>query len=491
MYWSNFLHLYQPYYQQPDVLERIVGQCYRPIIEGLLSRPDAKVTINVNAVLLELFDKHGYRDLIEKLAVMGSRGQIEFLGSAKYHTLLPWIPPEEAARQIKLNSESLSSFLGDSFNPKGIFLPEMSYAPAINQVIEDAGFEYVMLDELAFNGKAEAVDYTKRYKIAGTKLQALFRQRRMSNAIMHRAVRTPDELREAAAKDIEKNKYLVTGMDGEVFGNWYPGFDEFLLKLLEDPKMKMVKAMDLLTLVDEETECSPVACSWADSERDLDRGMPFFTWRDPENQIQNLEWELQKLTLEEFEKIPKDEPTWPEIREKLDPALASDLFFWSSARPWWSIELIEEGSFGLMDVVESSPVAKDDVKYKARDLYHQILDMSFYWRRSGKIARIVSERAEILRVPFKDRTDTPTYDAFIKLIQAQEKKAADKQDYEAAALWRDASYKLESKRDVYDAYHVIDLLRAKVPEAEVNKMLEEYRHPYSYVRGGQPEQRSY
>src|SRR5690348_2819977 len=92
MHWAQFLHLYQPYYQQPDVLERIVGQSYRPIIEGLYERPSSRITMNVSAVLLELFDTYGYGDLTAKLAEMGRRGQIEFLGSAKYHTLLPFLP---------------------------------------------------------------------------------------------------------------------------------------------------------------------------------------------------------------------------------------------------------------------------------------------------------------------------------------------------------------------------------------------------------------
>jgi glycosyl hydrolase family 57 len=490
MPWAQFLHLYQPYYQQPDVLERIVGQCYRPLIEGLRERPEARFTLNVNAVLLELFDKYGYHDLIGSLAEMGQRGQIEFLASAKYHTLLPFLPAAEVERQIQINSEAARQFLGEAFRPRGIFLPEMAYNPELAPILEALGLEYVLLDELALDGHPDRVDRTKLYQIGGTKLKALFRQRRLSNVIMHRAVSTPAEFKEAAGDDIGPGRYLVTGMDGEVFGNWYPGYEQFLFALLADKDLGMVQAGELVAANAPLETVATVACSWADSQADLERGAAFFSWRDPDNPLQKLEWELQELALKEFANVGKDEPMWPELRGKLDPALASDVFYWSSAQPWWSIELIEEGAYGLAEVVESSPVATIDAKERAKALYHQIMDLAFWWRRSGKIAAITRERAEILRIPFAERADGQTYKAFVALLAKKEAEAAKRRDYEAAALWRDGILKLEQKRDIYDAYHVIDSLRAKVPNEQIEKLLAKYRQPYAYIRSGQPEQRS-
>jgi len=490
MHWAQFLHLYQPYYQQPDVLERIVGRSYRPIVEGLFERPETRLTLNVNAVLLELFEKYGYGDLTEKLAEMGRRGQIEFVGSAKYHTLLPFLPKQEVMRQIEINADVCRRFLGDAFKPKGIFLPEMAYAPALAPMMVEAGFEYVLLDELALNGKPGQMDWTKLYQVKDTSLQVFFRQRRLSNAIMHGAVRNAEELKKAAGDDVADGKYLVTGMDGEVFGWHHPGHEKLLFEMLEDPALGMVQIGNLPKYVHDTLECEPVACSWADSENDLASGKAFYSWRDPENPIQALEWELQALTLKEFEKLTRSDPAYPALRQKLDPALASDVFFWSSARPWWSIELIEEGAYGLMEVVTGSPAATPAAKQHALKLYRQILDKAFEWRRSGKIAEIGREREDILRIPFRERTDEGVYQGFLKLMRDTEKAAIERRDYEAAALWRDAQNSLEQKNDVYDAYHVVDMLNATIRSEQIERVLAQYRAKYLEIRGGQPEQRS-
>ena len=34
MKWANFLHFYQPYNQQPDILERVVNESYRKVIHS-------------------------------------------------------------------------------------------------------------------------------------------------------------------------------------------------------------------------------------------------------------------------------------------------------------------------------------------------------------------------------------------------------------------------------------------------------------------------
>ena len=90
MYWANFLHIYQPFGQKPDIVEAVFSQSYKPLIKGILNHPRARITLNVTGALMELFDQHGYLDLIDDLRRAGNLGQIEFTGSAKYHALLPF-----------------------------------------------------------------------------------------------------------------------------------------------------------------------------------------------------------------------------------------------------------------------------------------------------------------------------------------------------------------------------------------------------------------
>ena len=70
-----------------------------------------------------------------------------------------------------------------------------------------------------------------------------------------------------------------------------------------------------------------------------------------------------------------------------------------------------------------------------------------------------------------------------------EKKAAKSREYEKAWMWREAQYKLENKLDVYDAIHVVDLLRQEIPHKEVDLVIQDHISKYKEMRGGQPEQR--
>jgi hypothetical protein len=75
-------------------------------------------------------------------------------------------------------------------------------------------------------------------------------------------------------------------------------------------------------------------------------------------------------------------------------------------------------------------------------------------------------------------------------MRAEQAKAAAAEDYEEAILWRDAIFKLVDRRDAYDAYHVVDQLRAKISDQDVEAMIARYSKGYHEVRGGQAEQRS-
>ena len=102
VYFAFLWHIYQPPVQIAPVIKQIVNESYRPIIAALRDHPEARITLNINATLTEQLQDYGYTDIIEGLATLASRGQIEFTSSGKYHPLLPLIPEPEILRQIKL-----------------------------------------------------------------------------------------------------------------------------------------------------------------------------------------------------------------------------------------------------------------------------------------------------------------------------------------------------------------------------------------------------
>jgi len=180
-------------------------------------------------------------------------------------------------------------------------------------------------------------------------------------------------------------------------------------------------------------------------------------------------------------------------QEKLDIALASDQFFWASGEPWWSIEMIEKGAWALLAAFKSFPSLKKSEIEKGEKYYRHILSIAFWWQRSGKIGQKAKKYRENAKVPFKKRTlesnKPEVYNAFKDLIEEKMREAARKKNFEKAILWRDAIWKLETKNDIYDAIHAVDLLRTEVPDVKIRKLMDKYKEKYKRMQPGQPETR--
>lgn len=496
MKWANFLHIYQPADQQPDILKAIVDQCYRPIISHIANSDNIKITLNITGALIELFDKHGYRDIIELLKTAGEQGKIEFTSSAKYHGFLPMLTDEDIVRQIKANDETMLQYLGNkAYKPKGFFPPEMGFSKNIINIVEKLGYKWIILDEISGYGEPGKIDYNKIYKIKDSSLNVFFRERRLSNLIMSAVVRSKETLMQAMKDDLKSDRYIVTAMDGETFGHHRPGLEKMLFDILDTKDFNLVNISDLLKEKREVVEVMPVPSTWASSKEDIDKGIQFLSWKDPENNIHTWQWELFYLVRNEVEKMDKKSPAYEEIRKKMDIGTASDHFWWASAKPWWSLEMIEDGEYRLLETVRMIPGVSEEVLRKARDLYEKIISTAFQWQRTGKIRSMMTNQNSILRIPFKDRTigrggaEEGVYHAFIDMMKTQEKLASLKGEYEKAILWRDALYKLENKLDIYDTINAIDLLRIELPNEQVEKTILKYKEKYTAMRGGQPEQR--
>lgn len=493
--WANFLHIYQPAEQQPDILEAVVAQSYRPILRGIKKHKKVRLTLNINGALLELLDKYQYKDLIDMMRELVKEGRIELTSSAKYHALLPFLEEKEIIRQIEANNETLHFYFNHGFRPIGFFPPEMAYDERLPKIVESMGFKWMILDEIAKSGRTETVDYHKLYKIKGTNLLVFFRERRASNLIMSAMVRSYDSLKEAMREDFASDRYLITGMDGETFGHHRPGLEKMLFEMFESSDFELVQLSDLVNRYKDTEEVEPVKSTWASSEEDIERGVQFLSWKDPQNEIHAWQWELVNLALQSVYDLKKDHVVYADIRAKMDEALASDHFWWASAKPWWSLEEIERGAFMCLGIIRRIPNISHASLERARVLYENIVSTAFAWKRNGKIYQMAKERQGIFRIPFKERTferggvERGVYEGFMAMFKELEKKAAAKQEYEKAIMWRDAIYKIENKTDMYDMIHATELLRTEIPNEQVEKILDEYTEQYKKIRGGQPEQR--
>lgn len=403
MYWANFLHVYQPPTQKEYWVKRVSEESYRKVFKGLLKSPNARLTLNITGVLLELLEKYECADVIDDLRKLVANGQIELTGSAKFHALLPFLPESEIIRQIQLNEKTLRHYFGADLKLKGFFPPEMAFSSKLLPILAKLGYEWIIVDEMSFP-RGKEIHYDRIYEAAGkAKIKMFFRERRMSWVILSGQVGTGKLLVESLGSRLKKNEYLLTAMDGETFGHHRPGLENLLFEIYDSKLLAAKTISELPDLFPKREVVTAQPATWALMEKDLQSKQPFSRWKDKGNSIHALQWKLTDLTLKTVEGSAKN-PGYKKSRALLDMALHSDQYWWASARPWWSIEMIERGAKDLMQSIKllkpSTPAIKS-AQAKGQEFYNQILYTAFDWQRSGKVDQLSHEEDEDVR----QRTD--------------------------------------------------------------------------------------
>lgn len=441
MIWANFLHIYQPPTQKPYWVKKIAAESYQRIFQGLLENPEARATLNINAVLLELFEQNGLTSLIEQMKELLKNKQIELTASAKFHPLLPKLPEEEIIRQIEINQKTHQKYFGDLYRPEGFFPPEMGYSNKVAKIVEKMGFKWVIVDELSFPREKGEVDYSKIYEVEGTdSFKIFFRERKMSYKILSGQLGTGNLLIDGLGERLNKNEYLLTAMDGETFGHHRPGMEQLLFEIYRTKKLKTVLISELPALFKNREKITPQPSTWALMEKDLQKNAPFARWEDPGNEIHEKQWTLLNLALESFKKWGASDPAYEEIRSLLDRAIHSDQFWWASAKPWWSLEMIEAGAKELKEVVTALKNASPETKEKAEALYRGIIFTGFEWQRSGRVETLSKqEDEEVRQLTDQSLPELPKeeIDKIVKNLKKEIALMVKREEFERAAQLRD------------------------------------------------------
>lgn len=406
---------------------------------GFVERPNLQATVNINSVLVELLDQHGHRDVIDNIRTLLERGQIELTASAKYHALLPFLPEHEVKRQIILNDQAHKKYFGDAYQPSGFFPPEMAFSAEVADIVSGMGFKWIIVDELSFPPKSGSVDYTKRYRIKGLDdFEIYFRERETSWTILSGQLGTGELLLKSLGGRAKQPGYLLTAMDGETFGHHRPGLELLLFNLADSKELPSRKVSDIATEVKNVETVTPQPSTWALMRKDLERNAPFSRWKDPDNQIHHLQWQLTEMAIKLYE---EDHKLLKNIKEdKLDQSLHSDQYWWASARPWWSIEMIELGAKELYDAITDKTGKDQKLQQKAKELYHSIVFEAFDWQRSGKVDALArQEDEEFTRNVDVALPELPKEEVekMTKRLRKEMKTAADKEQFERATQIRD------------------------------------------------------
>ncbi|KKT81763.1 MAG: hypothetical protein A3B99_01000 [Candidatus Yanofskybacteria bacterium RIFCSPHIGHO2_02_FULL_44_12b] len=440
MIWANFIHIYQPPTQKEVWIRRVAEECYRKIFKGLLNIPGARITVNINGVLCELLEKYGGQDILDDIRELLKRDRIELTGSAKYHAFLPLLPENEIERQILLNEESLNKYFGFGWKKGGFFSPEMAYSKKVAKSAKKLGYNWMIVDELAFPSQGGPSDQAL-YQIEGMQdFYVFFRDRKLSFTILSSQVGAgvlPTILRYLGPERLRGRNYSVTAMDGETFGHHRPGLESLLFEILSSKEVALAAISDLINKFSNKVIVDPRESSWATTKRNLKENNPFARWNSKDNIIQQKQWELTNLAI----RLIADHPEDSGGRAGLDMALHSDQYWWSSAQPWWSLEMIERGAYEFKKIILNSPFASRESKQRAEELYREIVLTGFEWQRTGLVDEISrhenEEIQEMMEVRERLYITKEEYKDMIANLKNQISIALKGEDYHRAAMIKD------------------------------------------------------
>jgi alpha-amylase/alpha-mannosidase (GH57 family) len=393
MYWSNFLHIYQPPTQTEAIVRKVTDEGYRTLVRTLREAPGGRITLNISGVLTEQLARYGLDDVIAGLRELAERGQIELTGSAMYHPILPLIPREEVIRQIKLNTDVNRHYLGEVYKPAGFFPPEMCYSYEVAQIVAELGFRWIIVDEISFGGRVGAVECDRLYRVEGLQdLLVFFKERPFSAGITYGTYPSAEPFLAALEGRKEERTYLLTGTDGEVYGHHRSGQEKLLSEIFARGTPGTCTISQLIEHFGQVDTVTPLPSSWSTWKDEMAQGIPYPQWQYPGHRLHKLQWQLTDFVLRTVKQAPPGAPRYSEARSLLDQGLHSCQYWWASCRPWWSVEMIEWGAQKLYQAVEVLGNAVDQQRTaEARKLFQAVVNLARNWQQSGEAQRLKEE----------------------------------------------------------------------------------------------------
>lgn len=379
--WVNFLHIYQPPWQSVGVVEQVASQSYEYLIYLFKKYPHFKATINISGCLIDLLSEIRPK-LLADLQKLVKRGQVELVGSAQYHALLPLIPIDEAKRQVELNINTQKKFFPQA-KIKGFYLPEMAYSPELAKLIKKMGYTWAILDPIC---STEKIDNNILYSIKNINLEVIFRDRHISKAY------PAEVIFHKLAGDSVANEVIISATDGEIYGHRHEDWQGHIEKILLHKNLAVEKISDYLAGLKIKKNIILREGTWESSSADIKNGKPFVIWADKKNKIHQNLWALANFSSQLLKKYQKD-PNWQWARRHLDQGLTSCTFWWASGRKLsdfspitWHPDMIDNGAEALIRSVRSLARASVRERIKAETYYLAIKKNTWniHWKKYAK-----------------------------------------------------------------------------------------------------------
>jgi len=374
-------HLYQPPWQERSVFLDFYSNRYEPLITFFENNPTCKVTFNFTGSLTEIFIKEKKFELIDRIRLLVDRKQVELVGTAMYHPILPLIPNKEIVRQIHLNETINSKYFKEQWTSnilsgRGFYLPEIAYSNESLKIIHDLGFKWITIDRSSIDYYAK-IDWTVKYKEKNTKTDLLIRNSYLYND-------------NTLSKPIIENDNLIFIEDGE--DKLIPTKDNLYWNI----KLKNILGKDILLnymtsgeyfLSLSSTNINYVDLNngnWEITEDEYLQKSFYHIWDNKNDELHQLLWNLINDILELVHKQENDKNN-EFIRNQLDMALSSCTWWWVDGRfNGYYPTAIQKGLDIMINTIRSFDKLELDTRLKFEKIYSQILYKIWerHWKKS-------------------------------------------------------------------------------------------------------------
>lgn len=353
-YWAPFLHLYQPPWQDIEILRQINDECYIPLLSMIERHDNAKFTLNIQGCLINLLLDNGMKNTVDLMKKLVLANKIEIVGTAIFHPILPLIPENEIEHQIKLNESILLQILGVSWKRSGFFPPEMAVSPDLCKKIKNLDYEWMIMGGIANTANIWPQNYILQQQNG---LITFFRDDYLSNDISFKKIEVHDFIRRLEDNSANDH-YIITAMDGETFGHHIRHYEtKFLGTVLSEIEENSNIQLEFISNL---KQYFPVkvgpdirASSWSTDWGDISSNVPYPLWKHPFNPVHKIQYRMLQALYKLMAIVEKEVPKnltqtefthyYQTARWFYDQALHSCWLWWASQRPMWSPNLIYKG----------------------------------------------------------------------------------------------------------------------------------------------------
>ncbi len=320
------------------ILKKVSEKCYLPmnalLLELLEKHPNFKISFSFSGVYLEQLEKYA-PDALESFKKLVDTGRVEILAETYYHSLSFLFSRGEFYEQVKRHEEMVQRLFGQT--PKVFRNTELIYNNELARVIESMGYKGIIAEGAPFILGWRSPNYL--YSPAGTdRIKVLLKNYKMSDDI---AFRFSEKGWKEWPLTVPKYAQWVNAVNGggevinlfmdyETFGEhqWADtGIFEFMRyfpeEIMKNPDNNFKTPSEVIDSYPARGVFdSPRFISWADIERDLS------AWIG--NEIQNAA--IRKVYSLGFKILKAQDP---ELTEKWRKLQTSDHFYYMCTK-WFS-----------------------------------------------------------------------------------------------------------------------------------------------------------